>query len=288
MAENALTVQFESAYGMVELSPEIVTKYLKRGNAELTDQEIRMFIELCKFQKLNPFVGEAYAIKFGQEFQMIVGYDTYKRRAEQNPSYCGRRSGIVVLRGNEVVQKEGTCLYPGEQLIGGWCRVFREMANGRMDESYKEVGLNEYQKMKDGRPQANWGTKPATMIEKVAVSQALRAAFPSDYTGLYTSEEIGGDSKDARVVIDVTNSAGDGQKKNDGAGDVMITKEERKELFDLATAIYGAGDGVSKVRELIEAEGVSSTNELSKNAYMRIMKKLGDEVNRIEAEASVK
>ena len=280
--DNALAVQFESAYGMVELSPEIVTKYLKRGNAELTEQEIRLFIELCKFQKLNPFVGEAYAIKFGQEFQMVVGYDTYKRRAEQNPSYCGRKSGIVVTRGNEVIQKEGTCLYPGEQLIGGWCRVFREMPNGRIDESYKEVGLEEYDKK-----QANWKTKPATMIEKVAVSQALRAAFPSDYTGLYTSEEVGGDSTGAKVVIDVTNSAPGSQDKSEGLGDVPITKEERKQLFDLAQAIYQA-DGVSKVRELIEAEGVQSTNELTKNAYMRIMKKLGDEADKIEADVSVK
>lgn len=280
--DNALAVQFESAYGMVELSPEIVTKYLKRGNAELTEQEIRLFIELCKFQKLNPFVGEAYAIKFGQEFQMVVGYDTYKRRAEQNPSYCGRKSGIVVLRGSEVIQKEGTCLYPGESLIGGWCRVFREMPNGRMDESYKEVGLEEYDKK-----QANWKTKPATMIEKVAVSQALRAAFPSDYTGLYTSEEVGGDSAGAKVVIDVTNSVPGSQGENEGKGDLPITKEERKQLFDLAQAIYQA-DGVSKVRELIEAEGVQSTNELTKNAYMRIMKKLGDEASAIEAEATVK
>ena len=280
--DNALAVQFESAYGMVELSPEIVTKYLKRGNAELTEQEIRLFIELCKFQKLNPFVGEAYAIKFGQEFQMVVGYDTYKRRAEQNPSYCGRKSGIVVTRGNDVIQKEGTCLYPGETLIGGWCRVFREMPNGRLDESYKEVGLEEYDKK-----QANWKTKPATMIEKVAVSQALRAAFPSDYTGLYTSEEVGGDSAGAKVVIDVTNSAPGSQDKSEGLGDVPITKEERKQLFDLAQAIYQA-DGVSKVRELIEAEGVQSTNELTKNAYMRIMKKLGDEADKIEADVSVK
>ena len=31
---------------------------------------------------------------------------------------------------------------------------------------------------------------PATMIEKVAVSQALRNAFPKDFEGLYTPEEM--------------------------------------------------------------------------------------------------
>ena len=40
---NAIT-KFETAYGTVELSPEIVTKYLKRGNAELTDQEITLWL----------------------------------------------------------------------------------------------------------------------------------------------------------------------------------------------------------------------------------------------------
>lgn len=264
---SELITRYESAYGLVELTPETVTKYLKRGNKELNEQEIRLFIELCKYQKLNPFIGEAYAIKFGDEFQMIIGYDTYKRRAEENPAYRGRKSGIVVLRGSQVVQKEGTCLYPGEELIGGWCRVFREMANGQPIEEYKEVSLAEYDKK-----MANWKSKPCTMIEKVAVSQALRAAFPKDYTSLYTAEEMGTpdqytapDSPPKPLVVN--------PETGEIEPDEVITKEERKTLFEKACAVYG-DQGVEKVRAFLEERGIASTQDLPRTAYRDIMARI--------------
>lgn len=117
----------------------------------------------------------------------IIGNECrlYMRRAEENPAYRGHKSGIVVLRGDQVIQKEGTCLYPGETLLGGWCRVHRIRTGGSGEEIFKEVSLKEYDK-----GQANWKTKPCTMIEKVAVSQALRSAFPKDYEGMYVAEEV--------------------------------------------------------------------------------------------------
>lgn len=261
---SEIITRYESAYGMVELTPETVTRYLARGNTALTEQEIRLFIELCKYQRLNPFIGEAYAIKFGQEFQMVVGYDTYKRRAEENPNYLGRKSGIVVLRGENVVTKEGTCLYPGEKLLGGWCRVIRLM-NGKPVEEYKEVGLDEYDKH-----QANWKTKPCTMIEKVAVSQALRAAFPQDYTGLYTAEE--GGSPDvtpqptqrlrAAVVTENETPATDQP--------VLISKEQRKYLFEYAGKVYGE-DSADKLREILASFELESTQTITAPVYEEIL-----------------
>ena len=288
--QNALITKFESAYGMVELTPETVTRYLKRGNSELTEQEIRLFIELCKFQKLNPFVGEAYAIKFGNDFQMVIGYDTYKRRAEENPSYRGRKSGIVVQRGDAIIQKEGTCLYPKETLIGGWCRVYRQL-NDRDIEEYKEVSLSEYQKMKDGRPQANWASKPCTMIEKVAVSQALRAAFPKDFSGLYTEDEMPvpqqeqerSGSVSARPVKDVTNTVPAEDTPADERQQ-LISKDQRKELIDLAVLAYGAKDGVAKIKELCAKYGFQSSQEVTIFAYQEIIKVLNEELDRKQAE----
>ena len=37
---------------------------------------------------------------------------------------------------------------------------------------------------------SQWKSKPATMIRKVAVVQALREAFPEDFGGLYSEEEL--------------------------------------------------------------------------------------------------
>lgn len=253
-----LMVSYETAFGMVQITAEDVKKYLVRGGGSVTDQEIRLFMELCKYQKLNPFVGEAYPIKFGSDFQLVVGYETYKRRAEENPTYVGRKSGIVVLRGDEVIQKEGTCLYPKEDLIGGWCRVLRDK-NGKVDETFKEVGLKEYDK-----GQANWKTKPCTMIEKVAVSQALRAAFPKDYEGLYTMEEAGPVGYvDAGYV--------------EAEDDEPITQEQRQELFKVAQASFKkeANDVVAR---LIAEEGLSSTTNMPASVYNRVMERLREEI----------
>lgn len=43
----------------------------------------------------------------------------------------------------------------------------------------------------DGSPNGQWSGKPATMIRKVALVQALREAFPARLGALYTAEERG-------------------------------------------------------------------------------------------------
>jgi len=257
MAENGI-VKYETAYGMVELSPDIVTKYLKRGTKNLTDQEVKLFIELCKYQQLNPFVGEAYAIKFGDDFQMVVGYDAYKRRAEENPNYMGRESGITVLRGKEIIQKEGACLYPGEDLVGGWCRVYRKM-NGRDDKVFKEVSFKEYDK-----GQANWKTKPATMIEKVAVSQALRAAFPKDYSNMYTAEEMGSSTEAVEAAPTAAEEA--------AAEVTTISQSQRRDLFARAEDVYGKEAGIEKIKAYCAEHGIEGTKDIPLENYEFLMK----------------
>ena len=260
MQGGLVPVSFDTAFGQVQITPDDVVRYLVKGGGNVTEQEIKLFMELCKYQKLNPFVGEAYAIKFGNDFQMVVGYETYKRRAEENPEYVGRKSGIVVLRGDSVVQKEGTCLYPGEKLIGGWCRVFRKR-NGEKEETYKEVGLEEYDKK-----QANWKTKPCTMIEKVAVSQALRAAFPRDYEGLYTAEEVSPvqtkENADGSVeVIDIP-----------PAQPQVISQEQRQHLFALVQGSFGKEKGNELLKEIIAAYGMTSTSKMTVEQYDAVIK----------------
>lgn len=263
-----MAVSYETALGNVRITAEDVKNYLVSGNSQVTDKEIKLFMELCKYQKLNPFTGEAYAIKFGSDFQMVVGYETYKRRAEENPAYRGRKSGIVVLRGDQIVQKEGTCLYPSEKLIGGWCRAFVQRPEFK-DEMYKEVSLDEYNK-----GQANWKTKPCTMIEKVAVSQALRAAFPTDYQGLYTAEEFGQDGKLTEKIINVDAAVIDETL-------VIISQDQRQELLELASDFYGKKKGAAVVKYICNDIGLESTTNMTVQQFEEAMETLR---NGIEAD----
>lgn len=103
----------------VKLSPGIIKKYLVRGNKEVNDQEIMMFLSLCKYQKLNPFLNEAYLVKFGGDAQIIVGKEAFMKRAESNTKYKGIEAGIIVERNNELHEIEGAVKLKNDQLIGG-------------------------------------------------------------------------------------------------------------------------------------------------------------------------
>ncbi len=161
-----------------------VKNYLVSGNGNVTDQEVLMFIELCKAQKLNPFIKEAYLIKFGNSpANIVVGKDVFVKRANKNPNFEGMKAGIVTVNKNgEVFEREGSLKLPQEELIGGWCEV---SVRGMKFPIKSVVSLEEYSKS-----QATWKQMPCVMIRKCAIVTALREAFPEDLQGLYDSAEI--------------------------------------------------------------------------------------------------
>ena len=165
------------------LNVETVKNYLVRGNGDITDQETLMFIELCKAQHLNPFINEAYLIKFGsQPAQIVTGKDVFVKRANRNEHFEGMRSGIIVERDGNLVEIEGSVKLKKDILIGGWCEVHR---NDRKFPIKSSVALEEYSKS-----QSTWKTMPMVMLKKCAMVTALREAFPEDLQGLYDSCEI--------------------------------------------------------------------------------------------------
>lgn len=189
-AEQACTF---TANGVeVKLSPATVKNYLVSGNADrITDQEVVMFINLCKYNGLNPWLREAYCIKYGNSpATMVVGKETFQKRADADPSYNGEQAGVIVLTvDGQIERREGCLLLESEQLLGGWAKVYRK---DRAYPSTAEVSMSEYTGRKaDGSPNGQWSGKPATMIRKVALVQALREAFPARLGAMYTAEERG-------------------------------------------------------------------------------------------------
>lgn len=277
---NSLTkITYETSLGTVDLDFQTVKNYLVRGQADkITDQEVILFMKTCQAQKLNPFAqGEAYLIKFGNDpAQMVVGKDAYMRRAEENPSYRGHKSGIVVLRGEQVIQKEGTCLYPGETLLGGWCRVHRTRTGGSEEEIFKEVSLKEYDK-----GQANWKTKPCTMIEKVAVSQALRSAFPKDYEGMYVAEEV---SEQGYTDAEYENMGPSGNGEDEVIDMTPITQDQRKALFKMVHQKLGQKQGNALVQAVLTEFNLESTNGMPVSTYSKVMARIIEVLESCEGE----
>lgn len=149
-------------------------------------KEVAYFMELCRAQRLNPFLNEAYLVKFkGNPAQIMVAHKALVKRAEAHPNYDGMEHGVVVLRNGEVHHEQRGAVYPeaGETLIGGWAKVYR---TDRRIPVYAERSLKSMDK-----GQANWKSMPDVMIDKCAQAAALREAFPDELRGMYVTEEMG-------------------------------------------------------------------------------------------------
>lgn len=223
------TIEYKCGEEMVKLSPSIIKQYLVNGNGNVTDQEVAMFLNLCRFQHLNPFLREVYLIKFGSSpATMVVGKDAITKRAMRNPKYAGQQAGVVVFtpETGDLDYRTGSLILDGEQLVGGWAKVYVKGYDVPIEAvvSYSEyVGTD-----RDGKVNSQWSKKPATMIRKVALVQALREAFPEDLGGMYSSEEMGLD-------FDETAASAPVEIPEQGAASETFTEQpqEQTEMEDI-------------------------------------------------------
>lgn len=195
-------VSYETESGaQVTLSPQIIRSYLVNGQGNVTDQEVTMFLQLCKYQGLNPFLREAYLIKYGDRnpATIVIGKEVFTKRAARHPEFAGMEAGVYVLtKAGEIKERKGTIVVQGEQIVGGWARVYRK---GYQVPFEYTCAFDEYvQRKADGSVNQQWSTKPGTMIRKCAVVAALREAFPVEFGGMYSQEEIS--TVDASILPD--------------------------------------------------------------------------------------
>ena len=130
---------------------------------EATIAECRIFLETCKQYHLNPFTKEAYLIHYDNKngdtaSTIVLGKTCYMKMAEAHPQYDGFEAGVIVMdeAAGELIHREGSIVYQGETLVGGWAKTYRK---DRSRPFYEEVNFSEYDTKK-----SLWVTKPATMI----------------------------------------------------------------------------------------------------------------------------
>lgn len=156
---------------------------------EATIAECRIFLETCKQYHLNPFTKECYLIHYDTKNRdsastIVLGKTCYMKMAEAHPQYDGFEAGVIVMdeAAGELIHREGSIVYLGETLVGGWAKTYRK---DRSRPFYEEVNFSEYDTKK-----SLWVTKPATMIRKVALVHTLREAFPATFGGLIDESEV--------------------------------------------------------------------------------------------------
>lgn len=236
-AQNQVIQFTDEAGDAIQISQQDVYQYICD---KATPQEVVFFMELCRSQRLNPFKREAFLVKYGNNpASMITAEVVFERRANAHPSYKGMEYGVVYLDANGAIQKrEGTATYKaaGEVLIGGWARVHR----GDRNDSYAEVSMDEY-----GKGQSVWKTMPGVMISKCAKAVALRLAFPSDFQGMYISEEMGVAPNvtevHAEVMPDMPTDAPESQQEPI-SGPVYPSKEQVDEFNNIVGELAAVRD----------------------------------------------
>ena len=172
----------------VQLTAQTVQAYIATGNAQADPADGVRFMATCRARGLNPLAGDCYMTvyqgKSGKSVSVVVSKEYFVREATADPAFDGMRAGIVVVNAQgEMAHREG-CIYgkKTERLVGGWAEVH---VKGRSVPSRSEVSLDEYDQHR-----SLWNSKPATMIRKVALVQALREAFPAKFGGVYDRDEM--------------------------------------------------------------------------------------------------
>ena len=160
------------------------------GPYPIDEKDKVKFANLCFSKGLNPFSSEIWMIKNNPDkpAQITVGKDGYLVLANRDKRYKGCKSGIIVRPMNKTGEKpeyrEGAFwIQNEEQLLGGWASVDVE---GLTTDVIAAIPFSDYY-------DANsyfWRRMASTMLEKTALSQALKKAFPSTYSGMYMEGEL--------------------------------------------------------------------------------------------------
>lgn len=223
---NFETSYLSSAGNEIKLSIALARQALNIDN-KVSDVEVFTFLKLCQHQKLDPFLGEVHFIYVGGRVQKVVGVDTFTNRLNEHPLCLGWGAGLLIESEGKIVEQKGTFHLPTQKIVGAWFAVKRK---GWEQDFYWSISFKEYYReyydkdSKTYKPMGQWGTMPATMIVKCAITSGCRKAFPKSFTGLYSPEEFGENSELQNAV-------------NVAYKDVeedFLNKEQIKILYDTA------------------------------------------------------
>ncbi|MGF3055645.1 RecT family recombinase [Microbacterium sp. YY-01] len=255
---------------------------VQMGLGDAPRGDIEAFFHQAKRSGLDPFARQIY----------MIG-----RRSKQGNQWVTKYTIQTSIDGFRVIRdRKGTFRGMEEHWCGPdgvWREVWLEEgppAAARitlyLDGFVKPVTAvaryDEYVPLKDNRPTGQWGKMPALMTSKVAEALALRKAYPQDYSGLYTSDEMAqadrGDVAPEAVPVPVVTQeaaqpAGDGLERRRPSRDWLkdaAAAPTQAALGDVFHAAQDAGDLNVAVRNPVTGEG--HPEFIALGAYLRGLK----------------
>ena len=180
--ETAVTISSHNSNTITEFTKEQIDLIKSTIAIGATDLELKLFIEICKSRKLDPFSNQIYFIKrkvwnknknaYDEKATIQTGIDGYRTIAARSGQYAGNDDYVF---DKEVSPTKATATV--YRLVAGIRCPF--VATARWEQYYP------------GDKQGfQWNKMPHVMLGKVAEALALRKAFPEDLSGIYTNEEM--------------------------------------------------------------------------------------------------
>jgi phage recombination protein Bet len=156
-----------------------------------SDEELRLFVQVCQHKNLDPFSRQIHPVKrwdstlrretmtfqTGIDGLRTIAQRTGRYEGQTQPRWCGPDG-----KWREAWLDKNP---PAAAMVGVYRAGFREPMFGIA--IYSEF----VQITKEGAPNSMWRKMPANQLAKCAEAQALRKTFPEELAAIYSAEEMG-------------------------------------------------------------------------------------------------
>lgn len=199
---------------------------------DVTQADLAIFLTQSKRTGLDPFSRQIYMI--GRKQKTANGYET-KQTIQVGIDGLRAIAHRVAQQCHEVFSMSDT-LWADK--TGVWHDVWlspeppaaAKVSVKRGGGVFSAVAIfKEYAPVYNGKLSGMWLTKPALMIAKCAEALALRKAFPSDMSGIYTEDEME-KAEDVSAPTVVETSAQQ-QAETTASKPLLATQEQRDQIL---------------------------------------------------------